>query len=143
MKNKMILLMAISILLMTNCKKENPNNDSNNISTLLSSGKWTIDSTIFIHYQNDTVVDTLQVVQIPAYFDFFNSTQAYYRNISVFDTTNYQLVGSDILLIDLNNDNLLDTTHIITLVQNQKLLLSWTNKYSLIYKNVENIYMHK
>jgi len=142
MKRKIFLLISISIILLTNCKKENNNNNSNNILTSFILGTWTIDSTIITNYKNDTAVLSMTTIEVPAYFNFFSSNQAYYKN----DTINYTLIGSDTILIDLNNDNLLDTTQIITLVQNHRLLFNWTTKYTLqniIYKTEELIYLRK
>jgi len=44
MKRKIFLLISISIILLTNCKKENTNNNSNNILTSFILGTWTIDT---------------------------------------------------------------------------------------------------
>ena len=146
MKRKVFLLISFSIILLTNCKKENTNSNSNNILTSFISGTWTIDSTIITNYQNDTAGPSIKIVEVPAYFNFFNSNQAYYKHSNLLDTTNYTLIGSATILIDLNNDNLLDTTQIITLVQNQRLLFNWTTKYTqqnIIYKTEELIYLRK
>jgi hypothetical protein len=142
MKRKLFLLIAISILFMTNCKKENTNG-GNNILTSFISGTWTIDSTIIIYYQNDSIDHELMLIETPAYFNFFSSNQAYYRNLNVLDTTNYYLVGSDTIIIDLNNDNLLDTATISTFTPNHRLMFNWVKKYNIINTNEEKIYLHK
>jgi hypothetical protein len=146
MKRNPFLLISIALLLLTNCKKEDTNNNPDNILTSLISGTWTIDSTIISTYQNDFAGPRLKIIEVPAYFNFFNSNQAYYKNLSVLDTTNYTLICSDIILIDLSNDNQLDTTQITTLVQNHSLLFNWTTKYTqqnIIYKTEELIYLRK
>ena len=80
MKRKIFLLISISIILLTNCKKENTNNNSNNILTSFILGTWTIDSTIITNYKNDTAVLSMTTIEVPAYFNFFSSNQAYYKN---------------------------------------------------------------
>ena len=143
MKIKIILVLSISILIMTNCKKENKETNASNSTTTLFSGIWTIDSTIIRYYQNDTIGPEIISVEYPAYFNFFSSNQTYYRNLDVLDTTNYFLVGSDTIIIDLNHDNLLDSVKILTLTPNHRFMFNWTTKDNFNYKTEEKIYLHK
>ena len=126
---------------MTSCKKENIIKGSNNIPPL--SGIWIIDSTEIIYYQNDSIDYSTMSEGTNAYFDFFSPDQAYYQNYFLHDTTNYIMGGSNTIFIDLDDDNILDTTQVITLVQNQKLLFDCTKKYNPVYKMEQKIYLHK
>lgn len=140
MKNKLFLILAIPVII-TCCKKDDVIKGSNNIPTL--SGIWIIDSTEIIYYQNDIINFSTMSEGTNTYIDFFSPDQAYYQNNYLHDTTNYVLGGSNTIFIDLDDDNILDTTQVITLVQNQKLLFDCTKNYNSVYKMEQKIYMHK
>jgi hypothetical protein len=148
--SRLPFLTAIALIIfLANCHKDNSTKAGGLIVFPVSvGGVWTVDSVSTTDYVNDSIIGG-PIIQIrtPHYFNFYSSNKVVYTEMSTTDSTTYNIIHNDTIIMDLNHNKSLDTASIIQVVPSHRIKITWDFSKLILsskkYKSTARFFLSK